>query len=118
MLRNVALIRTEVSEEPFISIISVTRIGEVRKTLDVSSNRSTLVTLPNVLQFLVTANFIPSSPILVTLMMETIRAFVTTVLTTSSLRNIPEGGILHNKNYLEYLMSLFNKRGLCLQYAI
>jgi hypothetical protein len=42
MLRNVALVRTDVSEELSASIISVTRIGELGKTLAVTSNRRTL----------------------------------------------------------------------------
>jgi hypothetical protein len=41
MLRRVALIRTDVSEERIASIITVTRIGELG-TLAVTSNRSTL----------------------------------------------------------------------------
>jgi hypothetical protein len=42
MLRRVALIRTEVSEEFSASIIRVTRIGEIGTTLTVTSNRCTL----------------------------------------------------------------------------
>jgi hypothetical protein len=57
MLHCVALVRTDVSEELGASIIKVTRIGELG-TLAVTSNR--LVVMAN----------IPSSPILVTLMME------------------------------------------------
>jgi hypothetical protein len=41
MLRRVALVRTDVSEELRASFISVTRIGELGTTLDVTSNRST-----------------------------------------------------------------------------
>jgi hypothetical protein len=40
MLRHVALVRTEVSEEPIASIIEVTRIGDLGTTLTVTSNRS------------------------------------------------------------------------------
>jgi hypothetical protein len=39
MLRCVALVRTEVSEELSASFISVTRIGELGTTLAVTSNR-------------------------------------------------------------------------------
>jgi hypothetical protein len=55
-------VRTDVSEELSASIIRVTRIGELG-TLAVTSNRR------SVRRLLVTAN-VPSSPILVTLMME------------------------------------------------
>jgi hypothetical protein len=42
MLRLVALIRTDVSEELGASFIRVTRIGELGTTLAVTSNRCTL----------------------------------------------------------------------------
>jgi hypothetical protein len=42
MLRRVALIRTDVSEELSASFIRVTRIGELGTTLAVTSNRRTL----------------------------------------------------------------------------
>jgi hypothetical protein len=42
MLRHVALLRSEVSEEPSPSLISVKRIGELGTTLAVTSNRPTL----------------------------------------------------------------------------
>jgi hypothetical protein len=42
MLRRVALVRTDVSEELNVSIIRVTRIGELGTTLAVTSNRRTL----------------------------------------------------------------------------
>jgi hypothetical protein len=41
-LRRVALVRTDVSEEPSASFIRVTRIGELGTTLAVTSNRRTL----------------------------------------------------------------------------
>jgi hypothetical protein len=41
MLRHVALVRTDVSEEPSASFIRVTRIGELETTLAVTSNRRT-----------------------------------------------------------------------------
>jgi hypothetical protein len=59
MLRHVDLVRTYVSEEFSSSFIRVTRIGELRTTLAVTSNRRT-----------VTASVVPSSPVLVTLMKE------------------------------------------------
>jgi hypothetical protein len=81
MLRRVALVRTDISEELSTSNIRVTRIDELGTTLAVTSNRHTLrmllvtanvvfVFLCNVRRLLVTANIVPSSPILVTLMME------------------------------------------------
>jgi hypothetical protein len=51
MLRRVALLRIEVSEELSASIIRLTRIGELGTMLDVTSNRCTL-------RLLVTANAI------------------------------------------------------------
>jgi hypothetical protein len=42
MLRRVALVITDVSEELTASIIMVARIGELGKTLAVTSNRRTL----------------------------------------------------------------------------
>jgi hypothetical protein len=42
MLRRVALVRTDVSEELIASFISVTRIGELGTTLAVTSNRRTV----------------------------------------------------------------------------
>jgi hypothetical protein len=42
MLRLVALVRTDVSEERIASIIRVTRIGELGTTLAVTSNGSSV----------------------------------------------------------------------------
>jgi hypothetical protein len=42
LLRRVALVRTDVSEEPGASIIRVTRIGELGTTQAATSNRRTL----------------------------------------------------------------------------
>jgi hypothetical protein len=67
MLRRVALVRTDVSEERKASI-RVTRIGELGSTPAVTSNRCTL--RRNVRRLLVTASVVPSSPILVTWMKE------------------------------------------------
>jgi hypothetical protein len=75
VLRRVALVATEVSKEHIASIITVTRIGELGTTLTVTNNRNTLlIFLRSVRLLLVTANVVPSSPILVTLMMEAIRS--------------------------------------------
>jgi hypothetical protein len=43
LLRHVALVRTDVSEEPGASFISVTKIGEPGTTQAATSNRLTLV---------------------------------------------------------------------------
>jgi hypothetical protein len=72
MLRHVALVKTDVPEERSASIIRVTRIGDLGSTLLLTSNRSMqMIFLSSVLRLLLTAN-VPSSPILVTLMMEAI----------------------------------------------
>jgi hypothetical protein len=42
LLRRVALVRTEVSEEPGASFIRVTKIGELGKTQAATSNRRAL----------------------------------------------------------------------------
>jgi hypothetical protein len=68
MLRRVALVRTDVSEE----------LGE------------------SVRRLLVAASVVPSSPILVTLKKEELGSSETSVLTRATRRNIPEGTILHS----------------------
>jgi hypothetical protein len=75
MLRHVALVRTDFSEELSASFIRVTRIDELGITIAVTSNRRTLrrntmAFLRSVRRLLVTGIILPSSPILVTLMKE------------------------------------------------
>jgi hypothetical protein len=67
MLCRVAFIRTDVSEQ-----------------------------LLRVFQLLVTANFVPSSLILSTLIMDEIRSFETSLVSRATRRHIPEDGILHS----------------------
>jgi hypothetical protein len=74
MLCHVALVRTDVSEEHSASIIRVTRIGGL----------GTIVFLRSTRRLLVTANSVPSSPIIVTLIMEKLNSSQTWVLTRAA----------------------------------
>jgi hypothetical protein len=107
MLRHVAVVRTDVSEERSAPIIRVTRIVELGTTL--------AVTLHSVRRLLLTANVHPSSPILVTLMMEALRSSDTSVPPRATRRNIPEYGILYLWTFvrLSYLCnSTWRPKGL------
>jgi hypothetical protein len=101
MLRRVALVRTDVSEEPSVSFIRVTRIGELRTTLAATSNRRTF--LRSVRRLLVAVSVVPSSQILVNLMKEALGFSETSRATR---RNIPQDAILHShrrENLKSYL---------------
>jgi hypothetical protein len=89
MLRRVALVRTDISEDLSASFIRVTRIGELGITLALTSNRRSLRRL------LVRASVVPSSPILVT-MMKALSSSETSILIMATRLNISEDSILHS----------------------
>jgi hypothetical protein len=66
--------------------------------------------LHSVRRLLVTANVVPSPPILVALMMEALRSSETLVPTSTIRRNNPEDGILHShssENLISYIQLAF-----------
>jgi hypothetical protein len=89
MLRRVALVRTDVSEEISASFIRVTRISELETKLAVASNRRTLRRNNIWEPYGFRNNRRPSE---------------TSVLTRSTRHNIPEDGFVHShrREHLKY----------------
>jgi hypothetical protein len=81
LLRRVALVSTDVSEE-----FSASRLAARGEEISACSVR----------RFLVTASVVPRSPILVVLMKEALTSSGTSVLTRATGLNITEDGIFHS----------------------
>jgi hypothetical protein len=96
MLRRVALVRTDVSEELSASFIRVTRIGYLGTTLAVTGNRQLLV-----------RDSVLRSPILVTLMKDALCSSETSVLTRATRRSILEDTIV-NSSFLYKINKFIN----------
>jgi hypothetical protein len=97
MLRHVAFVRADVSEERIASITRVKTISELGM-LAVPSNWSILMFLCSVVQLLGTDN-VSSLLFLFTVMMDVICSSETLFLTTATWHHIPEDSILHSHRY-------------------
>jgi hypothetical protein len=103
ILRRVALVRTDVSDELSASVIrvKVSRNQQPKQATKKYSRRTSL---------LVTAKVVPSSPILVTQLMEAMHSSEMSALTRATQPNIPVDGILYShrrENLQSYIATLF-----------
>jgi hypothetical protein len=104
-----------------LTLLSLKNAVELGTTLAITTSRRTLqkntgnsVFLRSVRRFLVMANVVPSSPILISLNMEAIRSSETSVLTRGTWRNIPEDDIVRShrrenlKSYITFVDQKIN----------
>jgi hypothetical protein len=98
----VALVIKDVSEECIVSSTNPTRIGELGSTL--------AVFLLSMLRFLVTANIVPISPNIVTLIVEDIRSTETSIPIRTTQHNIQKNGVLHQTSIFLICSALSNER--------
>jgi hypothetical protein len=82
-------------------------IGDLGRNTEGSGFILIWIGLHSMRQLLVTANIVPSSQILATLITETIRSSKTSILTRATGPNIPEDGILHTNQLLQDLVLHF-----------
>jgi hypothetical protein len=74
----------------------VTRIGGLGTTFAVLTTDAQSVFLRSVRRLLITGNDVPSSPTLVTMMMQALSSSETSVFTRATRRSITEDAVLHS----------------------